>query len=424
MVISAFYGLSGASTSWNDILVLPGGQDAYGSDIVGAHVSSVGADFLITLLDAWVLDRAQIRGIIESGVPVLCWAPVDAAPLSTADESFFRESGAIPLAMSRFGLAEFAKAGIRALYAPHGIDTQIFKPPEDRLALRKKYGMDQRFVCAVAQANKDQVRKAWAEQFEAFKRFRERHPEANPILSVHGLRAAPTGLNLQRMAERKQIADAVAFNDQYAITIGSISQQILSEWYGTCDVVMARSYGEGFGLTPLEALACGTPVITGDFSAMDEVGGVGWKVPGQQFYNEHHGSDWSVPLIDHKCPNCGHEEGLVAALEQAYEAWKSDEMPALREQARTFALQYDADLVLEKYWKPVLAEIEGLTRGTVTLRPLEKDRDAVIARLQDAFNAGHLDAEEFGRRAQQAFAAAPEQLDALTADLPEQAVAA
>ena len=38
----------------------------------------------------------------------------------------------------------------------------------------------------------------FGEQFEAFRRFHEKHPDS--ILSVHSLRAAPTGLNLLRMA--------------------------------------------------------------------------------------------------------------------------------------------------------------------------------------------------------------------------------
>ena len=425
LIVSAFYGLSGNTTRYDGYLVLPGGQDAYGSDVIAAHVQNTASDALITLLDAWVLDVGQIRAIIDSGVPVFCWLPIDAAPLSTADEAFLRASGARPVAMSRFGQAQLAGAGIPSSYVPHGVETQIFKPPVDRLALRKKYNMDKRFVCGMNASNKDSIRKAFSEQMEAFARFSRNHPEANALLSLHTLRAAPTGLNLLRMAERKGVPTRVAFNDNYAITIGGITPQLLSEWYGTLDVLMGRSYGEGFGIPLIEAQATGTPVITGDFSAMDELCGSGWKSPGQPFWNEHHGSDWSTPMIDYKCPECGHEDGLVAALELAYEAWKTDQMPEYRERAREFALQYDADLVLDKYWKPVLAEIESLTRGATPLRPLERDRDATLARLQDAFNAGSLNAEAFGERAQKALAAsAGEDLAALVADLPEAAVAA
>ena len=77
--------------------------------------------------------------------------------------------------------------------------------------------------------------------------------------------------------------------------------------------------------------------------------------------------------------------------------------------------------MLRQYWVPIL---DGLS-GATPLRPLERDRDATLSRLQDAFNAGHLDAEVFGERAQKALAAsAGEDLAALVADLPEAAVAA
>ena len=260
---------------------------------------------------------------------------------------------------------------------------------------------------------------------EAVRIFADRHPEANTLLAVHALRAAPTGLNLQRMAERKGIASLVSFTDPYALMVGQITQPVLAEWYGSCDVIIAPSYGEGFGLANLESQACGTPVIVNDTSAMTELCGSGWMVRGQKFWNEHHGEDWQVPFINYECPECGHAEGIAVALEAAYEAWKSGEMPALREKARAFALDYDADLVLQRDWVPVLAEIEALTKGATQLRPLERDRDAAIARLQDAFAAGTLDASQFGERAQKALAASDgAALEALTADLPEGAVAA
>jgi hypothetical protein len=66
-----------------------------------------------------------------------------------------------------------------------------------------------------------------------------------------------------------------------------------------------------------------------------------------------------------------------------------------------------------------------MTRGAIPLRPLEKDRDATLARLQDAFNSGNLDAEAFGDRAQRAMGAvSAEDLAALVADLPGEMVAA
>jgi glycosyltransferase involved in cell wall biosynthesis len=48
------------------------------------------------------------------------------------------------------------------------------------------------------------------------------------------------------------------------------------------DVMLATSYGEGFGIPTIEALACGTPVIVSEFAASTELLGDVWLVDGQQ----------------------------------------------------------------------------------------------------------------------------------------------
>ena len=144
---------------------------------------------------------------------------------------------------------------------------------------------------------------------------------------------------------------------------------------------------------------------------MTELCKVGYKVRGDEFWNPSHQSWWMTPSIG----------AIEKVYERSYEMYKRGTFTKKREAARQFALPYNADDVLRQYWVPIL---DGLS-GATPLRPLERDRDATLSRLQDAFNAGHLDAEVFGERAQKALAAsAGEDLAALVADLPEAAVAA
>ena len=42
------------------------------------------------------------------------------------------------------------------------------------------------------------------------------------------------------------------------------SQELLAELYATCDLFVSASWYEGFGLPPLEAMACGAPVVMTD----------------------------------------------------------------------------------------------------------------------------------------------------------------
>lgn len=417
VTISAFYGIQSHTSQWQGHLLLPAGQDAYGSDVIAEHVKATRSDALITLLDAWVLDRTQVRIIREElAVPVACWLPIDVARLGEADESFIRETGIYPIAMSQHGKRQMEAKGIRCAYVPHAVDCEIFKPPADREALRANFNLTGRFTCGVNSANKGTPsRKNFAGQFEAFRIFRERHPEANALLLLHTWRAAPGGENLLRMAERKGIADAVSFTDQYSYTIGQITPQLVSDWSGAIDVLMNCSWGEGFGIPVVEAQAAGTPVIVTDATSMSELCGAGWKVKGQPLWNEFHGEDWCAPSVS----------GIVAALEKAYELYKNNErdhgMDRLREKARKFALKYDADRVLDLYWKPVLKELESERHRMLTIG---RDRDAAVERLSRAWSDGKLDGDQFGDRAQRALAAVrADDLVPLVADLPEEAAA-
>ena len=55
--------------------------------------------------------------------------------------------------------------------------------------------------------------------------------------------------------------------------LGCLDKPTLVRAYSAANVLEAPSFHEGFGITLLEAMACGTPVITSNVSAMPEVVG-------------------------------------------------------------------------------------------------------------------------------------------------------
>lgn len=57
------------------------------------------------------------------------------------------------------------------------------------------------------------------------------------------------------------------------IMLGRVSDGLLPDLYRGAAVLVSASDYEGFGLTPLEAMACGTPVVARSGSAVDEVVG-------------------------------------------------------------------------------------------------------------------------------------------------------
>jgi D-inositol-3-phosphate glycosyltransferase len=327
--------------AYNGLQVLPSGQDGYGSDVIVAHQQQNKADLVITLLDVWALNADLVKA-----APMACWVPLDTAPLGDADKGFFDHTEARPIAMSRFGQRMLTDAGYDALYVPHGVDTSVFAPRADRDEIRERAGLDGKFVIGLLAANKDAIRKSFYPQMRAFQHFRKDHPDAH--LLVHSMTTGAGALDLRRIAEFCEISDAVTFSDQYKLLMGLYAPSDIAAWLNCCDVLTNASMAEGFGLTPLEALACGVPAVVTDSSAMSELAlSLDWCVSGEEFWNPTHSALWYYPYI----------REITDRYEMAYKLTHGDQASVTRAAAREKAMMYDVNSVLS-LWQNALNELE------------------------------------------------------------------
>ena len=338
LAISAFYGLHGGRLNWGGVPVLPPAFDAYGSDIIANHFQALAPErkgVCITLTDPWVLDPTKF-----SDVPLASWVPVDHDPLMPPTAKWFDDSGAVPIAMSRFGEQMLRDAGYDPLYVPHGHDPKVMHE-RDRQEARRMLGVsrDQFLVGMVAANISKPSRKSFPEAFLAFAELCRAHDDA--VLYVHAHPFDKRGFNLPELAKASGIPDGrVRFADPYTYLMAP-DPAVLAQAYSAMDVLLAPSQGEGFGLPVLEAQACGTPVIVTDFSAQPELCGAGWKVSGQPIWTGLR--SWQVaPSVD----------DIADKLKRAHA-----EAPTMRRQAREFAKDYEADTVTTRYWVPALAAI-------------------------------------------------------------------
>lgn len=98
----------------------------------------------------------------------------------------------------------------------------------------------------------------------AYGRWREQEPEAPPLIIAGG-----KGWYYQHifgLVQSLKLTDTVRFADY-------VPQNELPLWYNAASLFVYPSHFEGFGLPVLEAMACGTAVITSTVSSLPEVTG-------------------------------------------------------------------------------------------------------------------------------------------------------
>lgn len=294
---------------------------------------------VLTLLDVWVLDTGMV-----SKLNVCSWVPVDHEPCLPNVVRFFKESGAIPIAMSEFGKQQLQDVGLDPLYVPHACDTSVFKPyPKD--AVRQEVGIPKdAFLIGMVAANKGRPsRKGFQQALQAFWYFKKMHKEA--ILYLHTV-ANPqiaAGEDIEAMARALGILDSIVFAPSYRMMFDPFPPETMAQIYSACDVLINPSMGEGFGIPVLEAASCGVPAIVSDFSAMPQVAGeAGWRINTRPYWSPGN-SFQAIPDVPE----------IVDALEEAYSESEADRKERSRK-ARNHALDYDIKTVCKDHMLPAL----------------------------------------------------------------------
>jgi FkbM family methyltransferase len=351
--VSAFYGHRGAVLNLHNITILPGSMEQWGNDIILAHYDHYRPDVFFALMDSWVLEPNVI-----DHMPLSLWSPIDHTPVPAVIADRLKHVR-WPVAMSRHGEREMRQAGLDPFYAPHMIETQVYQPvcALRRAEARRSFGVREgRFFAATVAANKgypsrkslDKLVKAWAH-------FLADHPggvlylHTNPfpnqsgidvmgMCDFYGLRFHVGSLAPLQSTDEYD----VLLPDTYRMIRGDYDEAYLNTLHNAADVFVLPSMGEGFGIPIMEAQSAGCPVIVSDFTACSELGEVGYKIPIDRVDDlvfSLQGSHYCSPKVSE----------IIKGLEWGLEH-QGDQ--ALRDKARAFALEYDADLVMQKHLLP------------------------------------------------------------------------
>jgi hypothetical protein len=347
-----------ASLTWEGIPVFADGLKQYSLDIFPAQLKAWGG-ISIGLFDAWpmVPVAEQLKGL-----NLAWWVPIDHDPVPPGVVEFFNKTGAYAIAMTRFGKEQLLKIGMpeeMVIYIPHAIDTKEMFTDVGQGA-RKAMGIpEDAHLTVMNAANRGRipVRKAFAENLLALSEFMKAHPDAWAYIHTEP-EGISDGMNLPRYLnfigapmDRFRWPEPMAFRN-------GIPTAHLKNIYSAADVVLGTSYGEGFGVPTIEAQSCGTPVIVSQFAGSAELAGPhSVLIHGQKMWDEFQGSYWIVPDV----------RQIQGALVMNYQETKAKSVD--RAKVREFALHYDADLVYDKHWRPL---IELLAKRTQPVAPANR----------------------------------------------------
>ncbi len=157
----------------------------------------------------------------------------------------------------------------------HGIDTQTFAPVPDRAALRAELGLptDGPLIGCYGRIRAQKGTDAFVHAMIAV--LTER-PDAHAIVMGRAV-----GDAAHFLAALKQDAAAAGLAARIHF-MPEVPTDAMAAWYAALDLYVAPQRWEGFGLTPLEAMATGCPVIAtrvGAFEQLVVAGETGTLVP-------------------------------------------------------------------------------------------------------------------------------------------------
>lgn len=153
---------------------------------------------------------------------------------------------------------------------PCGVDVQALQPG-DRAQARQRLGLPQdAFI--VLQLGRLVPRKGIDNVVRALALL-DAQASDRPVrlVVVGGESDAPDERATPEIGRLRALAGALGVGDRVQFT-GRRPREALADWYRAADVFVTTPWYEPFGITPLEAMACGTPVIG------SAVGGVQWTV--------------------------------------------------------------------------------------------------------------------------------------------------
>ncbi len=146
---------------------------------------------------------------------------------------------------------------------PHGVNTQSFVPPEDQLAAWAASGLPGRYGIGVFGRVRHQ--KGIHIFVPALIALLPKYPDFTAVIC--GLCKPEDEAYKSELV--RQI-EAAGLSKRF-VWLGLVPAEDLALWYQRVSITVACPLNEGFGLTPIEGMACGSAVVASRTGAFEEI---------------------------------------------------------------------------------------------------------------------------------------------------------
>ena len=307
-----------------------------------------GANVVISMIDVWVINPQFIQSLKQLGCKWIPYLPIDSAPPSPGNLRNLSLADKI-ITFSKFGQQQLKKQGFVSDMIYEGVDTN-FLVPQDKIEARKKAGFpEDAFIWGMIAANKENPpRKAFQESLEAFKVFNQAHP--NSYLFIGTQQISPGSFPIRDYAAYLGIQDKLIIPDQLYFSVMATREDIRT-WLNAFDALLHPSATEGFGLTIVEAQACGVPVVANNVHSMSELvidGKTGaFALPNRKFWTNAN-AYWEQP----------DPMTIYLAMEKVFKMLRDNPQQVANDCRQNVLDNFDVDKIFKNQWLPMAEQAQ------------------------------------------------------------------
>jgi len=246
----------------DDVTIIP--VDGYGTaDTIRGVLRNFKPDVMWFMTDprffTWLWNIEQE---IRANVPMVYYHVWDNYPYPKFNRRFYLSNDkVVTISKLTSDIIRTVAPEVEEEYLPHAVNPELFKPLEEKDYAHLKQDGKTFFFWT----NRNARRKMSGSVMWWYKEFLDKVGHDKAYLLMHTDPKDQHGQDLEAIARELGLV-----RENFGISAGKVSQQQMAQFYNAADCTINISDAEGFGLSVLESLSCGTPVIANKTGGMQD----------------------------------------------------------------------------------------------------------------------------------------------------------